>query len=335
MGRFTNWRRGSMTKSTAQRSKTIAGGKSSESEKEGDRTRGTEGAFRNLAAQLDRVFGEAVKQTGGGMSKKSHFRYRDSMKGFLWFCADRFRLKKIANIGEKHLRAYVGHRRAEGTAEKTIKEDLSAIRFFHRFSGSENELPDNQALGIGKTPFGGKERAWTDREYDAMIAEAERLGRQDVVLAVKIARLAGLRIHECTRLTNGHLRDGVEKGEFEIVGKGGRIRSIPVGKPLKVLFVEILEERGGNREDRVLAPESGKTHEAIKSIQKFISRHRKKFTDRDITFHGLRHVYAGEEFARELGEGSHSKKRVREAKLRVAELLGHGRPGVTDIYINH
>jgi integrase len=273
------------------------------------------------------------------MSKKSHFRYRDSMKGFLWFCADRFRLKKIANIGEKHLRAYVGHRRAEGTAEKTIKEDLSAIRFFHRFSGSENELPDNQALGIGKTPPGGKERAWTEKEYYDAIAEAERLGRRDVVLAMKIARLAGLRIHECTRLTNGHLRDGVEKGEFEIVGKGGRIRSVPVSEPLKTLFAEVLGSRTGGLNDRVIVSEKGKTHEAIKSIQKFIYRHRKKFTGRNITFHGLRHAYAGDEFARELGKAgedeSRSKKRVREAKLRVAEKLGHGRPEVTDIYIKH
>jgi integrase len=163
------------------------------------------------------------------------------------------------------------------------------------------------------------------------------LDRQDVVLAMKVAWLSGLRIHECTRLTVGHLQDGVEKGEFEIVGKGGRVRTIPVSSALKGVFQEALEGGSGGREDKVFVAAGGKAHAAIKSIQKFIQRHRQKFTDRRITVHGLRHAYAGEEFVRSLGGpgrgGSFTKRRVKAAKLRVAELLGHGRPEVTDIYV--
>jgi integrase len=48
---------------------------------------------------------------------------------------------------------------------------------------------------------------------------------------MKVAWLSGLRIHECTRLTVGHLEDGVEKGEVEIVGKGGRVRTIDRSLP--------------------------------------------------------------------------------------------------------
>ncbi len=80
------------------------------------------------------------------------------------------------------------YRRQAGISEKTLKNDLAAIRFFHKFTGSRNELPDNRDLGIEKTPQGGKDRSWTDEEYQLMMEKAARLGRQDVVLAMKLAR---------------------------------------------------------------------------------------------------------------------------------------------------
>ena len=84
-----------MTRSTAKRSKTDTGVKS------------YEGAYRNLAAQLDKAWREAVKTKTGGMSRGSHFRYLDSMPKFLHFCAAIFRLEKLANLKAKHLHAYV------------------------------------------------------------------------------------------------------------------------------------------------------------------------------------------------------------------------------------
>lgn len=205
-----------MTKGSVKKSKTATG------------VKGAGGVYKNLMAQFDKIWREAVDATAHSKSKKSHFRYRDSMKNFLWFCSEKFRLQKIANIGEKHLRAYVEYRRQEGISEKTLKNDLAAVRFFHRFTGSRNELPDNRALGLEKTPAGGKDRAWTEEEYRRMLEKAEKLGRADVVMAMKLARHAGLRIHECTRLTVGHCRDALKDGELEVKGKGGRIRRVPL-----------------------------------------------------------------------------------------------------------
>jgi site-specific recombinase XerD len=143
------------------------------------------------------------------MSKGSHFRYRDSMPMFLRFCAEKFHLQKLANVGSKHLNAYVDYRRQAGITEKTLKNDLTAIRFFHQFTGSRNLLPDNRSLGIKKTSQGGKDRAWTAEEYQRMMDKAGNLGRQDVVAALKLARLDGLRIHECTRMTVGQIEDAL------------------------------------------------------------------------------------------------------------------------------
>lgn len=313
-----------MTKRSVKKSKTTTGAK------------GAEGVYKNLIAQFDKVWREAVGATTNSKSKKSHFRYRNSMKNFLWFCAQKFRLQKIANVGEKHLRAYVEYRRREGTSEKTLKNDLSAVRFFHRFTDSRNELPDNRALGLGQTPAGGKDKSWMEEEYRRMLEKAEKLGRTDVVMAMKLARNAGLRVHECTRLTVGHVRDALRDRELEVKGKGGRVRRVPLRPELKLELERFLEERGGTRGEKIFVPPGEKTHRVIKSIQKFIERHREKITDRSITFHGLRHAYAREELSHRLEHPEkYSLQRanpVKAAKLEVAELLGHGRPEVTSVY---
>jgi site-specific recombinase XerC len=155
------------------------------------------------------------------------------MTGFLHFCAEKFHLEKLANVRSKHLQAYVDYRRQMGISEKTLKNDLAAVRYFHQFTRSRNELPDNRALGIAKTPPGGKDRAWTDEECRLMLERAVGLNRQDVVLAIKLARLAGLRIHECARLTVGHLEDALQEEEVTIKGKGGRVRQVPVSPELR------------------------------------------------------------------------------------------------------
>ena len=188
-------------------------------------------------------------------------------------------------------------------------------------------------LGIEKTPQGGKDRSWTDEEYQLMMEKAARLGRQDVVLAMKLARQIGLRIHECTRLTVGHIQDALKKGELTIKGKGGRVRRVLIRPELRSELEHILEERGGSRERKIFVEPGQKTHQVIRSVQKFIRDHRQEFTEREITPHGLRHVYAGEEFERSVG-GFKNKRRIKEAKMHVAEWLGHGRPEVMNIYLH-
>ena len=150
-----------------------------------------------------------------------------------------------------------------------------------------------------------------------MMDKAGTLGRQDVVDALKLARLDGLRIHECTRMTVGQIEDALKEGELETVGKGGRVRRIPVSPELRLELERILKEHGGNRESKILVEPGQKTHQEIKSIQRFIRDHRKEFTDRKITLHGLRHAFAREEFEREIGDST-NKREIRAAKERVA-----------------
>ena len=118
-----------------------------------------------------------------------------------------------------------------------------------------------------------------------------------------------------------------------IKGKGGRVRRVPVNPELRLELERILAGSGCARERKIFVEPGQKTHQAIRSIEKFIRDHRQAFTSRNITPHGLRHAYARDEFERNIN-GSQDKHQIKDAKMRVAEQLGHGRPEVTNIYLH-
>ena len=72
-----------------------------------------------------------------------------------------------------------------------------------------------------------------------------------------------------------------------------------------------------------------KTHLAMKRLQCFIAYHRKEFTDNRITFHGLRHTFAHEQYDKYINQGFSDYA----ARKKVSELLGHHRDDVTRIYL--
>lgn len=280
------------------------------------------------------MFREATRRNEKRVSVQTLHRYRDSVSKFLSFCAERFRLQKMAKVTDKHLRAYVEWRRENGIAEKTIKEDLAAVRFFHRYTGSERRLAPNEAFGLRPTPQGGVDRAWTEGEFEKMTALAERLGRDDVAAAMGLARHAGLRIHECVRLNRADAEEALRTGVLTVLGKGGRIREIPLRPRAKEILRAACDRASERR--KLFVSEGEKAHVVIKRIQAFIERHRETVTEKErevnLTFHGLRHLYAREEY-QERVRPVRGRRARRDAALRVAELLGHGRAEVTRIYI--
>lgn len=300
---------------------------------------GAEGIYKNLEAQFNKVYRQAVMATNGKVSIKTYTRYRDSMKEIMSFCAEKFRLQKLSKIGDKHVAAYIDHRRALGIAEKTIKSDLSALRFFNRHMDGAKGLMDNKAAGLNSTPDGRKDRAWHDSEYDKMFKIAENLGRKDVSIGIRLARYAGLRIHEVTRIERGQAELAIDRGILRIKGKGGKIREVPLSREAIDTFKEACRY-APQKDSKLLVPPGEKTHLVIKRIQNFVRNHRDKVFEhgnrQKITFHGLRHTYAREQYEGRERKWVYKGKRYpfdRKAMREVSELLGHGRREVTRIYL--
>lgn len=109
--------------------------------------------------------------------------------------------------------------------------------------------------------------------------------------------------------------------------KGGLTRYVPINETIRITLRDMLEiiPRG----QKLFVAPHDKTHLAMKRLQCFIAYRRKEYTENRITFHGLRHTYAHEQYDKFIKDGCSEY----EARKKVSELLGHHRDDVTRIYL--
>jgi len=296
---------------------------------------------KNLVNQIDACM--------RGLNEKgfeTRQRYYDATTRFCGFLAHEFHSRKFVNIKDKHIRAYVNYLKAKGYEAATIKTELSGIRFFAERMGCKNKLPDNNELGLEKRQIGGVYRAWTQREFETAIMLADSMGKSNIVQALTFGRHFGVRINEACIIPVKHLKAGLYNGELSVLGKGGQWRTVPVETSQQrdalrnaVKYAEINGRFGLQK--FLSSPVKGGVKQQKNSIQNWISNHHHKFMDRpsktdgfrtvskQISFHGLRHVYAQDRYKKFISEGMSEK----EARFAVSEELGHHRDAVTRIYV--
>ena len=164
-----------------------------------------------------------------------------------------------------------------------------------------------------------------------MLGKALAADRYDYILALYLARYAGLRIHECFRMDTAAAEQALRENAVTVKGKGGKVRTVPINEQITLALRKQLERT--QRGHKLLVPDGVPTDRAIAALQFFIMRHRDEVrdagSDRPLTFHGLRHTYAAEKY-RELTERGMG---ALDAHFAVSRLLGHERPDVTNIYL--
>ena len=291
----------------------------------------TKGIYHTLVTQLDKL---ARHNRQGSFHTKD--RYYEAVKRFCAYLAAHYHLQKLENISGKHLVSYVLYLQAQGKSASTIKTDLSAIRFFHdKMSHPRYTLPDNEELGVAleRRRFGQQDRTWTNPEFGKLIGRAMAEEREDYILALYLARYAGLRIHECFRMDTAMAERALRENALTVKGKGGKVRIVPIEDDRITMMLQKLLDKVA-RGHKLLVPDGVPTDRAINGMQQFILRHRDAICDpaapdRRITFHGLRHTYAAEKYTSLVNGGMTPL----DAHFTVSRLLGHERPDVTDIYL--
>ena len=261
-------------------------------------------------------------------------RYYQAMKRFCAYLADEYHLQKLTNISGKHLTSYVLWMQENDKSASTIKTDLSAIRFFHdKMSNPKYRLPDNDKLAaeLEQRCFGGTDRTWSNVEFNKMLGRAMGADRWDYILALYLARYAGLRIHECFRIDTATAEQALREHVITIKGKGGKIRTVPINQQIISALDKCLETTPPG--SKLLVPNDVPTDKAINQLQQFILRNREAVqdpdSDRPLTFHGLWHTYAAEKYRQLIADGFSEL----DAHLTVSKLLGHERADVTNIYL--
>jgi integrase len=282
----------------------------------------TDNIYKNLEKQVNRIY----KHSRQG-SFKTRERYFEGTKRFCRFLSEKYKLQKFANVQDKHVKTYIEHMQQEGKSASTVKTDLAGIRYFHEQSGAKRELSGNEKFELDKRKFGGVDRSWTEKEYQGMIDHARNLGQERIADAMTLAREQGLRIHEVFRIDRAAAENSIRTGQLHVKGKGGLERDVPVSNQAKKVLQKQMDQT--ERGQKLFVEHGEKTHLVIKQTQNWIVRHRNKFSDSPITFHGLRHTFAREEYQKRITEGMTEHN----ARLEVSELLGHHRDDVTRIYL--
>ena len=286
------------------------------------------GIYETLVSQLDRV---ARHNRQGSFHTKR--RYYEAVKRFCAYLADEYHLQKLSNVSGKHLVSYVVYMQETGKSASTIKTDLAAIRFFHDKMDSKYLLPTNNELGIilERRRFGQDDRTWSNEEFNHMLGRALAEDRYDYILALYLARYAGLRIHECFRIDTAIAEEALRENVITIKGKGGKIRTVPINEQIVIAMKTQLART--SRGHKLLVPDDMPTDRAINRLQFFIMANRGTIQNPNqshpLTFHGLRHTYAAEKY-RELVDGGMGDL---DAHFTVSRLLGHERADVTNIYL--
>ena len=286
----------------------------------------TKGIYHTLVTQLDKL---ARHNRQGSFRTKD--RYYEAIKRFCAYLAAHYHLQKLENISGKHLVSYVLYLQEQGKSASTIKTDLSAICFFHdKMSHPRYTLPGNEELGIDleRRRFGQQDRTWTNSEFGKLIGRAMAEEREDYILALYLARYAGLRIHECFRMDTAAAERALRENALTVKGKGGKVRIVPIEDDRITMMLQRLLEKT-ERGHKPLVPDGVPTDRAINGMQQFIIRHRDAICDptapdRRITFHGLRHCSAslklqigGGNIKAVQGDTGHSQSRM------VTDLYAH------------
>ena len=161
--------------------------------------------------------------------------------------------------------SYVLYLQAQGKSASTIKTDLSAIRFFHdKMSHPRYTLPGNEELGVAleRRRFGQQDRTWTNPEFGKLIGCAMAEEREDYILALHLARYAGLRIHECFRMDTAMAECALRENALTVKGKGGKSRIVPIEDDRITMMLERLLDKT-ERGRKLLVPDGIPTDRAI------------------------------------------------------------------------
>ena len=220
----------------------------------------TKGIYNTLVTQLDKL---ARHNRQGSFRTKD--RYYEAVKRFCAYLATYYHLQKLENISGKHLVSYVLYLQEQGKSASTIKTDLSAIRFFHdKMSQPRYTLPGNEEFGVAleRRRFGQQDRTWTNSEFGKLIGRAMAEERQDYILALYLARYAGLHIHECFRMDTAAAERALRENALTVKGKGGKIRIVPIEDDRITMMLQRLLEKI-ERCHKLLVPDGVPTDRAI------------------------------------------------------------------------
>jgi hypothetical protein len=235
-----------------------------------------------------------------------------------------------AQIGGKHLQAYIRYRSEKGIVSRTLAKEMGHLRAVLRHIGkqglADNPAYSNRSLGIAQGSRKGTKEPLSDAQIRAFQQRADRLGRPDMGAILELQRALGLREVEAIRAGRSDTllrlhRELTERGCARMIEgtKGGRMRDVhpaDVGRALAAVR-RALEILGASGRSYLLACAKGVETTGLKQAVRVYS----KFCSRaGLQSHAARYAFAEERMQAYRNEGFSQ----REARIATSLDLGHG-----------
>ena len=261
--------------------------------------------------------------------------YAGDLRKFVSFYAEYsgIEVKQLAptHIDTLGVRAFVADLAGSGISRKAQGRSLSAVRSFFRFLCREEHLSRNPAQSIA-TPKADRTlpRHLRPREIELLLDAAsgeEPLAKRDRAI-LELLYASGLRVGELVSLEWPDIDLGGRV--LRVVGKGGKERMVPFGKPAMEALTRWLaawpavrapaERRGSEDREPILLNRNG-GRLTDRSVRRILDAYVKKAAlAGSIHPHTLRHTFA-----------THLLEQGADLRA-IQELLGHSSLGTTQKY---
>ena len=245
-----------------------------------------------------------------------------------------FQHMRPTSLKPKHVNALIAHWREQGISTGTLKNRLSAIRWWARKVNRESIMPrDNTAYGIGKRTCVAKE----SRAQKLDDKKLSGISDQHVRLSIRLQAAFGLRREESIKFNPSYAMQGDHIKLKSSWTKGGRARTVPITNE---------DQRQLLEEVKALARGGALIPPHLNYVQQ-LHRYERQLRNAGMSkLHGLRHAYAQRRYFELTGwqapvaDGPTSKQLTPgqvmldyDARVIVSHELGHARAEIAVVYL--
>ncbi len=247
--------------------------------------------------------------------------YSEDLSDFIKYSEEYSKLK-ITDVSEKFIRSFLMNLNEKGLEKKSISRKLSSLRGMFKFAYQRNYIESNPTLLISNPKDRRKLPEIISTDLILEIYKIAEEGDKDPKLVKVIFELlygCALRVSELCQLNRIDL--DLDEKILRIVGKGNKMRIVPVGSKSISVIDEYLHDKNHPTSKEPLLTDDNGNRIYPRLVHRIVSKYISKVSDiKKKSPHILRHSAA----THMLDKG---------ADLRaVKEILGHENLSTTQIY---
>ncbi len=153
-------------------------------------------------------------------------------------------IKNWAEVTIEHLNLLIMNLRSHGNNGRSIRRHLSSVRGFFTYLVNHDILPNNCTIGL-QSPKINKNLPKT-LNYDQITLliqpKSQKMAELRDVAIIEAIYSCGLRVSELVALNVNSIDN--QEGFIEVMGKGSKMRHIPLGKPAQKAITSYLQKSG-------------------------------------------------------------------------------------------